>query len=332
MADTHDNAGLMVRRFGPAAEVITLEDCPAPPPGPGQVRVRMRCAAINPSDLISISGAYRSRTSLPFVGGFEGLGVVEDLGAGVTGLRPGDRVLPLGSAGAWQQVKLTAADWCFAVPDALDDAQAATSYVNPMTAWLMLTEATRLTPDSRVAISAAGSVIGRMLVRLVNAQGLRPLVIVRRAASRDLLRGLSLEDVIVTDGGADCTAWLRAGWGGLGPTLALDAVGGATGQAMIDALSPGGTMLHYGLLSGRPLGQDRPLRRDVRFALFALRTWVHGQPRARVAEALAATARLVADGTLASPVAQRFDLAAYRDALAAQDRPGRDGKILFGLS
>ncbi|KXH68787.1 hypothetical protein CSAL01_00055 [Colletotrichum salicis] len=72
----------IVNSFGPAKDVVQLEDYKPSPPGPGRVRVRMLLASINPSDLVTISGAYPSRTSLPHVHGFEGVGVIESLGEG----------------------------------------------------------------------------------------------------------------------------------------------------------------------------------------------------------------------------------------------------------
>jgi NADPH:quinone reductase-like Zn-dependent oxidoreductase len=85
----------LVRTFGPAPEVVTLEAYKPGRPRPGHVRVRMIARSVNPSDLLTIAGAYPLRTTLPFVPGFEGVGVVEDVGPGVTDLRVGDRVLPM---------------------------------------------------------------------------------------------------------------------------------------------------------------------------------------------------------------------------------------------
>ncbi|NUT48369.1 MAG: alcohol dehydrogenase catalytic domain-containing protein, partial [Saccharothrix sp.] len=130
----------IVRSFGPAADVVEVEAYEPPSPGVDEVLVRMVAATVNPSDLVTISGAYRSRTSLPLVPGFEGVGVVERLGPGVTGLAVGDRVLPVGSAGAWQRVKLARARWCLRVRPELTDDQAATSYTNPLTALRMIDE------------------------------------------------------------------------------------------------------------------------------------------------------------------------------------------------
>ena len=75
----------VVRAFGDPRQVIDLEEAERPEPGPGEVEIRIRRAAINPSDLIPVTGAYRSRTPLPFVPGFEGVGEIVRLGEGVGG-------------------------------------------------------------------------------------------------------------------------------------------------------------------------------------------------------------------------------------------------------
>jgi NADPH:quinone reductase-like Zn-dependent oxidoreductase len=101
---------------------------------------------------------------------------------------------------------------------------------------------------------------------------------------------------------------------------------------MIDSLVPGGQMIHYGLLSGEPLGYGRPMRNDIRFDLFVLRNWVQTRPKPEIAAALAQTAKRVADGTLASPIAATYGLAAYRQAFAHHERAHRDGKILLRIT
>ena len=319
----------MVRTFGPVPDAVALETYEPGRPGPGQVRVRMTARSVNPSDLVTIAGTYAWRTALPFVPGFEGVGVVEEAGPGVTTCRIGDRVLPIGSAGAWQDVKIADARWCFPVADDLSDDQAATSYVNPLTAWLMLHERAALSPSMAVAVDAAGSAIGRMLIRLANAAGVRPVALVRTAASRRLLAGLDMAAVVVTDDEAPAPT-LRAASGGRGLDLALDAVGGACGEALALALRPGGHFLHYGLLSGTPLPADLPQRRpDIRLELFWLRRWVHAQSREVVANRLAAVAPLVRDGVAASPIEAAYPLHDLAEALRHVLRRGRDGKILI---
>ena len=70
------NDAIVYDRYGPPAAVLTLKRLPLAPLAGGRVRVRMRYAPVNPSDLIPVTGAYRHRTRLPAVAGYEGLGEV----------------------------------------------------------------------------------------------------------------------------------------------------------------------------------------------------------------------------------------------------------------
>ena len=84
---------------------VTIQDVPEPDaPQRGEVIVRMLASAFNPSDAVTVSGAYASRTEFPLVPGFEGVGVVERIGPEVPSALLGRRVLPIGSAGAWQEL------------------------------------------------------------------------------------------------------------------------------------------------------------------------------------------------------------------------------------
>ncbi|ARZ72207.1 alcohol dehydrogenase [Streptomyces albireticuli] len=338
----------VVRTFGPAADVVATETYDPPRPGPGEVSVRMLLASVNPSDLVTISGAYASRTALPFVPGFEGVGVVEATGPGVRELAAGQRVLPLGSAGAWQQVKVAEARWCLPVLPLLTDEQAATSYINPLTALLMLrqyvipaggggaagaADAPRVTEAPGVVVNAAASAIGRMTIRMLNREGVEPVAVVRHPRGRERLAGLRTAAVLCTSDTAvreALPAVVREAAGGRPPAVVLDAVGGPEGGDLARALAPGGTLVHYGLLSGRPLpaalAAERP---DVRIVLFRLRDWVHTAEAAPLADAFARAQHLVADGTAATSVAHVLPLLDVREALRREAAPGRTGKILL---
>ena len=80
--------------FGPPAEALQLVDVPQPNPGPGQVRLRLTHRAINPSDLLTVSGHYGRLPTLPAVPGFEAVGRIDALGEGVTGWQIGQRAIP----------------------------------------------------------------------------------------------------------------------------------------------------------------------------------------------------------------------------------------------
>src|SRR6516225_1357101 len=112
---------VVFERFGNPSEVLECRDAPVPSPGRGEVRVRMLASPINPSDLLYVLGQYGRRPDLPAHAGFEGVGVVEEAGAGLLGrLRIGRRVAVLnGQGGNWQEQVIVPARQVIPVPKSL---------------------------------------------------------------------------------------------------------------------------------------------------------------------------------------------------------------------
>lgn len=306
---------VVAHEFGSPEDALIYEPAVRPVPRRGDVLVRMRASAINPSDLIPVTGAYRHRTVLPFVPGYDGIGVVTEVGPGVDASMLGRRVLPLGSAGNWSTWKVLPADWCVDVPDDLTDEQAALAYINPLTARLMV-EALSPMPDERIGITAASSAIGRMLIRMLDEAGARPLAIVRSERSR---RALRYEPAEISDDGEPLPP-LRAG---------LDAVGGGMGARLAAAIEPGGVLLHYGLLSGQPLTGALLENAKANVRLFRLRDWVHAATRPALHAAMAQVFTDIRAGLSSSPVEADYPLAAFHEALLHNARVNRRGKILL---
>ncbi|MDA9412891.1 zinc-dependent alcohol dehydrogenase family protein [Bradyrhizobium sp. CCBAU 45384] len=316
----------IVRNFGPAERVVKIETYRPPPLATDHVLVRMTHCAINPSDIITISGAYAHRTELPFVPGYEGVGVVEATG-GDSLLNVGDRVWPLGSAGAWQKFKVTDSRWCFRVPAGLSDEQAAFAYVNPLTA-LLLSRSLMSSPALHVAVNAAGSAIGRILIKLANRVGIRPIAIVRNPRSLQLLSDLNLR-VTLVEPGDRLSALIAEVTSGAGLDIVFDAVGGEEGARLASGLRVNGVHLHYGLLSGTPLPVSLTTTRpDIDLRFFRLRDWVHFVERGELAREMTAVSNLIQCGVAATPVEACYPLAKIGQALAHNAREGRRGKIL----
>lgn len=310
----------VVRAFGDPRQVIGLEEAERAAPGPGEVEIRIRRAAINPSDLIPVTGAYRSRTALPFVPGFEGVGEITRLGERVDNLGIGQRVLPIGASGLWQAYLVRPAAWCFAVPDDLTDDQAAMAYVNPLTAF-RLVDAVKthfgMAAGQRIGVTAAASAIGRMLLTLLAEASFRPVAVVRSAATAArLAEGFSGEIVIANAPPLDAV---------------LDAVGGKAGNALFRTLHRGGAFVQYGALSGAQL--DPALitarREDVAFSFLWLRNWVHSAAHAEIAAEFERSFAGIRAGHLASAIDTVFALSDLPAALARQDDPARAGKLLL---
>lgn len=320
----------VVHEFG-GPEVVELIDVGVPEPGEGEVVVEMLNSVINPSDLITISGAYRSRIALPFFPGFEGVGKVRAVGPGVTAPAVGTRVLPIGTAGSWSSFKLTEARWCFPVSGSLSDEQAATMYVNPLTAWLMLHDSTRIDPGMEVIVDAAGSEIGRMLLALLNLAGVEPVAIVRTESTAKRIERFATKAVLVSSA-SDFEEELERATPD-SADLVLDAVGGDIGSILRSRVASGGQFIHYGLLSGEPLTShpSRPVS-DHRFEFFRLRDWVHRVAPAEVQVSLDRVGRLIAEGVIETRIDSVHGLNRIHDALARQCDPGRTGKVLLGHS
>ena len=158
---------------------VTIQDIPEPDaPQRGEVIVRMLASAFNPSDAVTVSGSYASRTEFPLVPGFEGVGVVERIGPEVPSALLGRRVLPIGSAGAWQELKRTDHTWCIPVPDDIPTDVACFVYINPLTAYLMVE---RFCGDARtVLIDGASTTIARHLQELLDQRGIETVMVGRR--------------------------------------------------------------------------------------------------------------------------------------------------------
>jgi len=304
---------VVAHAFGVPEKVLACERVETPIAGSGAVRLRMLLSPVNPSDLIPVTGAYRHRTPLPFVPGFEGVAVIEEVGPGVDAALLGRRVIPVGSEGNWQSRRSHAADWCLPVPDDITDVQASMAYINPLTALLMV-RALEIRPGDTVGITAAGSAIGRILARMIAAAGGRPLPIVRSQAALDAFHREQIEAV----GSHRPLPRLAAG---------LDAVGGATGEQLAAAIRPGGTLLHYGLLSGEPLRNAG----GAALQLFRLRDWVHAVPRPQLHAAMDTCFTAIRLGQVDCTVSARYPLTRFAQALEHDRRPGRRGKVLLDL-
>src|SRR5690625_2076856 len=123
---------VLAERPGILSDVLAWHNIPDPGvPGEGEVTVRMIARTINPSDAVTVSCAYGSRTQFPFIPGFEGVSIIERLGPGVPVEALEKRVPPIRSAGNWQEVKLTAHSWSVPVPDDTTDTKACFAYSNP---------------------------------------------------------------------------------------------------------------------------------------------------------------------------------------------------------
>ena len=181
---------VVFERFGDPAEVLQVREVPEPEPGPGQVRVRMLASPIGPADFLTVRGEYGYRPQLPATPGTEGVGIVE-AGRGLLGrMRVGRRVAVLNETGGnWQEKVVVSAMRVVPIPNHVPDDQAATFFINPATAFIMTRLVLKVPPRAWLLQTAAGSALGRMVIRLGRHFVFRTINVVRRhEQAEELLR------------------------------------------------------------------------------------------------------------------------------------------------
>ncbi|WP_203821498.1 NADP-dependent oxidoreductase [Paractinoplanes ferrugineus] len=294
-------------------EVLRLREVAASQAGPGELRVRVSAAGLNPMDWIMVADAAtatRFGLNLPAGFGTDYAGMVDQVGAGVTGFAPGDRVFggALSRAVAdFVVVKAagdTAANEAHHTPDEVDDRTAATLAIAGRTAAAALAVVDP-GPGDTVLIGGAGGGVGVFTVQLARLAGAR-VIGTGSATSADFLRGLGAEPVTYGTGLADRVRAVAAGR----VDAAIDLHGTETASA------------------ARELGV--PAERICTIA-----AQLDGVPAANGANApagaLAEIAGLIAAGRLRVPIAAGFPVEQIRTAVELQAGRHVPGKIVIDL-
>lgn len=325
---------IRLARHGEPSEVLEVEDVPVLEPGDGQVRIRILAAPVNPSDLLYVRGFYAGvQARFPAPVGFEGVGIVDALGPGVKGLTSGQRVSVVnGQGGNWAEYAVVPAGDLFQVPDEIPDEQVASFVINPASVVLMVRRVLAVPKGEWLLQSAAGSELGRMVIRLAKRDGIRTLNVVRRRESVAELEALGADAVIVsTEGPID--EQVRKIVGPEGVKYAIDPVVGETGTQMFKALHEDGRMLVYGSLTGEPIRVGE----DPRYILAGRRIvevyWLgYWLPRLTEAERRQLGEDIVAlmrEGIIETSPGRQYSLDEIGDAVAQAEQKGRRGKVFL---
>jgi NADPH:quinone reductase len=329
---------VVFERFGEPREVLHVRDLPTPEPGAGQVRVRMRLSPINPSDLMTVRGLYGRLPALPATPGFEGVGVIDAVGPGwlakLRGLKPGKRVAVLnGQGGNWQEQVVLSARFVVPVPDDLPDEQVAAFFVNPATVLVMTERVLQVSRGAWFMQTAAGSALGRMVIRLGQHAGFRTINIVRRKELAAELKALGADEVLSSAEDNIVTRVQEITNGAMVP-YAIDAVGGPGVIDLLQALAPQGRLLVYGTLSGETIPLDpRVLIGGQRVIEgFWLSDWVKQQGVLRMLGLFRQIITLMRAGVLTTPVAATYTLDQLPLAAEHVEQRARGGKILLRLT
>ena len=313
--------------FGDPATVLEVTEVPTPIPGAGEALVRVVRATVHNHDLWTIRGTYGFKPELPAGSGTEALGVVEELGEGVTHLAVGQRVVIGGVFGAWAEKVLAPAAALLPVPDAVGDEAAAQLVAMPFSA-VSLLDFAGLEPGEWLIQNASNGAVGRLVAQFAKARGIRVVSLVRRTAGETELADAGIDGVISTDR-EDWRERVTALTGGAPIRVAVDSVGGSASADLLSVIAEGGTLISFGAMD------DGTMLVPSGAVIFKQAT-VKGFWGSVVSKAMAPEHRdallreiveRVASGEVVLPVGGTFGFDEVGAALEAQDQPGRVGKI-----
>ena len=324
-----DISAVVYETHGNPAEVLRVETQPWPKPAPDEVVVQMRAAPINPADLNAIEGKYPVRTQLPAIPGFEGAGVVVDLGSDVTTIAAGALVILPHTIGTWRDALAVKASELVAVPPEIEPVQTAMLKINPMTAWRLLHDYVDLKRGDWLIQNAANSAAGRAVIQIAHDLGYKTVNVVRR---EELIEELRTEggDVVLVDG-ENLRDEVKNVTGGAPIRLGLNAVGGDSALRLANTLAPGSTMVTFGAMSLQPLKIPNGLFifKDLRFRGIWINKWYDNATMPERMEAFRPLFEMAKRGLLKSKVEKSYPLSEAKIAVAHAAQGKRGGKIIF---
>jgi mitochondrial enoyl-[acyl-carrier protein] reductase / trans-2-enoyl-CoA reductase len=314
---------------GNPADVLHVEPRPWPAPAAGEVILKMRAAPINPADLNQIEGKYPVRADLPATPGFEGAGVVVDVGAEIKGLTSGALVILPHNVGTWRDAVAVKADELIVVPAGIKPVHAAMLKINPMTAWRLLHDYVALARGDWLIQNAANSAAGRAVIQIAHELGYKTVNVVRRS---ELIGELRDEggDVVLVDS-ENLRHQVEDAIGGPPIRLGLNAVGGESALRLANCLAPESTLVTYGAMSLQPLKIPNGLLifKDLRFRGIWINKWYDNATHAQRMEAFQHLFEMAKRGLLQTKVEKAYPLSEAKTAVAHAARGQRSGKIIF---
>jgi NADPH:quinone reductase-like Zn-dependent oxidoreductase len=306
LARTQVMRAIQISSFGKPTDVLKAIDLPEPPqPGPNEALIGVEYAPVNQNDLLLIKGRFHYTPSLPTVVGNEGVGRVLAVGADVTSVKVGDRVLLPLYSNTWRERIVVSARKLVPLPAEADVQQLAMLRINLPAAALMLSEYVDLKAGDRVIQNAANSGVGRAVIAFGKARDYRLINLVRRHEVVAEVEAAGGEVVLVDDDGASDRIVKIVGDGTV--RLALDGVGGPATARLANALSQHEHLVGYAYMGDYSApGDFRPLMdKDITLHSFYQ---VRPEYDAKIPGILREATAMIATGKLYAPVAAIYPL------------------------
>jgi NADPH:quinone reductase len=308
---------------------LVLADIPDPTPGPAEVCVRVHAVSLNFFDTLIIANKYQIKPALPFSPGAECAGVIESVGAGVSGCAAGDRVMAYSRFGAAREKIVLREQQVIRIPEGLDFNRAAGLCVTYGTSLYALDDRGELKAGETLAVLGAAGGVGTAAVEIGKLLGARVIACVSSADKLAFARERGADETIDYSK-EDLKVRLRDLTGGKGVDVVYDPVGGAYSEQALRSMNWEGRLLVIGFAAGEipriPLNLALLRSCDIRGVAWG--AWVDRDPAGnrRSAERLLAWE---AQGKLSTHIHAVYPLSQGAEALKVIARREVKGKVIL---
>lgn len=247
------NMAAVIHQKG-SPEVFQWEAWPVSDPEPGEVRIRHGAVGVNYVDTYHRRGIPHpwAVPELPLVLGFEGAGVIEAVGDGVSDLKTGDRVAyAYPPHGSYCEVRCYPAERCVKLPDDISDKQAAGMMLKGLTAQYLIRRTYAVQSGDTVLVHAASGGMGLILCQWCNAIGATVVGTVSTDAKAELAKAHGCHYPVVRSK-QNFVDVIKEVTNGIGVPVVYESIGKDTFMDSLDCLRPLGIMASYGHASGEP--------------------------------------------------------------------------------
>ena len=333
---------ILCKTFGPP-ETLVYEEVAPPTPGPGEAVVSVKAASVNFPDVLIIENKYQLKPPLPFSPGSELAGIVKTVGDGVTGFKPGDRVMAITGYGAFAEEVKTEARRMLAIPSGMDFSTAAAFGLTYATSEHALVDRGALKAgETLLVLGAAGGVglaaieIGKILgARVIACASTDDKLVVCRAHGADETINYATalrpaQGAPSSSRGEDFREQIKTLTGGTGPDVVYDPVGGSYTELALRSIAWRGRLLVVGFAAGEipKIPLNLTLLKGCSIVGVFWGDWARREPQ-HFAEAMARLDRWYAEGRLKPHISATFPLERAADALKLMASRKVTGKVVL---
>jgi NADPH:quinone reductase len=236
------------KELGPP-EKLVIEQVPSPRPGKAQVVVSVKAAGVNFPDTLIIQGKYQFKPSPPFSPGGEVAGVIKEVGEGVTGVKPGDRVIAASTFGGFAEEMLADADKVIAMPAPMDFIPASAFVLTYGTSYHALKDRAHLQPGETLLVLGASGGVGLAAIQIGKALGAKVIAAASSGAKLQVCKDNGADELI-NYASEDLRARIKAITAGRGVDVVYDPVGGAYSEPALRDMAWNGRFLVVGFAAG----------------------------------------------------------------------------------